>query len=90
MREKLKLTQAIEKAKSLAEVITAILGNIKGVVNCSSCAFFSFKPNLFSEDDHKHIFIQKTVVESRYLDVVSLKDADLQTAAFSSTKDAEN
>lgn len=50
---------------------------ITSVVNSSNAGFFVFQKNLLTENDKKNLTIQKTIVESKYIDVVCLVDSDV-------------
>ena len=66
----------ISKATNLYQAIVSVLKKIKDVVNCSMGSFFLFKSDLIDEKDRRSISIQKSVVESKFIDNVSLQDID--------------
>jgi len=82
MQKLFTLIRAIQTSKSMPEVAIAMLKHIKDVVNCAVGSFFVFDKDLFCDADRAHITIQKTIVESRYIDVVALSDLDVQNPAF--------
>ena len=90
MEKLFRLISSIQAAKSMPEVAIAMLKHIKDVVNCAVGSFFVFDKDLFTEADRAHIAIQKTIVESRYIDVVALSDLDVQNPAFYTVQGAEN
>jgi hypothetical protein len=54
-----------------------VIESLKDVVNCNMGQFFIFKNNLITEIDKKNISIQKTVIDGKYIDVISLTETEI-------------
>lgn len=60
------------------------------MINCSACQFFTFSKDIFNNDDKKGLIIQKTIVESKFIDVVCFLDEQLQDSSFTTLLDAKH
>lgn len=75
-------------SKKLSETLLPILEGVNKVINSSSCCFFVFEKKTFNEQERRNLTIQKSVIEGRYIDVVSKSEEDMQDQAFSKIVEA--
>jgi hypothetical protein len=90
MEKLFKIINTINQAKSVSETLIPILQSAAEVVNSSHTSFFVFAKSIFSEKDKRLLTIQKTIVESKYIDVVCLVDSEVQSPSFATMSDARN
>ena len=90
MEKLFKIINSINQAKSVSETLIPILQSAQEVVNSSHTSFFVFAKSIFSDKDKRMLTIQKTIVESKYIDVVCLVDSEVQSPSFATMSDARN
>lgn len=84
------LIQSIQTSKTIAEAMYPVLHFVTQVINSSGCCIFVFEKEIFSENDKQKLIIQKTVVESKYIDVACSLDTKVQMACFDKLQEAQN
>lgn len=66
------------------------LENIRNMVQCSVGSAFVFKPELVRlRELHRNLSAQKTVLDSKYVDMIGLAKLELQDPMFSRYLDAQ-
>ena len=69
------LIKDISSAKDTAGAISAALNGVKNVINCQHGTLYVFKDNFLGKKIDKYDFnVHKTIIEGKYIDVVSAND----------------
>lgn len=66
----------------------SFLENLPKIVNCHAGQFFLLTDNILTEKEMKKLTLQKTVIDNHYIDVMILQETDVQTALFTTLKEA--
>jgi hypothetical protein len=81
--------QKLGKAENLVETFQTIFSSVKDIINCQSATSFVFE-NIFNENEKKALNVQKTIIQSLFIDAICEQGQYVQTPCFHSLKESRN
>ncbi len=74
--------QNLFKAKKVFKAFISVLFDLKNCVNCSIVTMFLFDTKISDHKIKDYCFMQKTMIEGRWVDRIGINEKDVSEASF--------
>eukprot|EP00347_Sterkiella_histriomuscorum_P010193 403377247 len=81
------LFQNLLKQKKVFKAFISVLFDLKSVVNCSIVTMFLFDSKISDHHIKDYVFMQKTMIDGRWVDRIGVNEKDVSEAAFKKFED---
>jgi hypothetical protein len=87
MEKIMNLVESLSKSTKVIKAFVGLLSDLKPCLNCSIVTFFLFDSTISDHKFKDYVYIQKIMVDGRWIDRIGVNEKDVSEPAFKKIED---